>query len=82
MNSLTKVDIKPTLFYLYINTVDNTPIILTEDLEDLFVRTFINMGSPAMFIDKSYIVTDLQIKAALLNNGEFHYIDNLNWQSN
>jgi len=50
-------------YCLYLNTFDNTMVILTEDFSDLFERTLTSMGSAPKLIAQSHILSDLQFKA-------------------
>lgn len=50
-------------YHLYLNTIDNTTVIVTDVLSDLFVRTLTNMGYTPKLISSSYVISDLQIKA-------------------
>lgn len=71
-------DIVVNEYYLYVNTIDNTLVIITKPLQSLFVTTLTNMGSEPTLISSSYILNDLQLKAI-----EFGFnaiiIDNLNF---
>ena len=57
-------------YYLYVNTIDNTLVIVTKQLQDLFVKT--------KLISSSYIISDLQLKAIEFGIDTI-LIDNLNF---
>jgi len=65
MNNITTTqsNIAIEMYNLYLNTVDNTTVIVTDKLSSLFERTLTNYGSAPKLIAKSYILSDLQFKA-------------------
>ena len=50
-------------YHLYLNRIDNTTIIIADNLRNLFVRTLSNMGAEPKHIQTSFIVQDLIDKA-------------------
>jgi hypothetical protein len=64
---------KTTLYYLYLNTIDNTTVIVIDKVASLFEKVLINMGSCPILIETSEIVSDLQVKAI-----EYEMENNLN----
>ncbi len=50
-------------YHLYLNRIDNTTVIIADNLRDLFVRTLSNMGAEPKHIQTSFIVQDLIDKA-------------------
>ena len=50
-------------YHLYKNTFDNTYVIVTDELKDLFERTLTNMGSAPINVGSSYHISELQFKA-------------------
>ena len=50
-------------YHLYLNRIDNTTVIIADNLRDLFVRTLTNMGAEPKHIQTSFIVQDLIDKA-------------------
>lgn len=50
-------------YHLYLNTIDNTTVIIADNLRDLFVKTLTNMGTEPKHIQTSFIVQDLIDKA-------------------
>jgi hypothetical protein len=65
-------------YYLYVNTIDNTLVIVTKQLQDLFVKTLTNIGNEPKLISSSYIISDLQLKAIEFGIDTI-LIDNLNF---
>ena len=78
MNQITTTQKQAVLnlYHLYMNTFDNTPVIITDTLSSLFERTLTNMGSSPKLIASSYILSDLQVKSVELGM-EADVIDNL-----
>jgi hypothetical protein len=76
--TITQNNMQIEMYSLYLNTVDNTTVIVTDKLASLFERTLTNYGSAPKLIAQSYMLSDLQIKAI-----EFgippDLIDNLDW---
>jgi hypothetical protein len=64
---------KTTLYYLYLNTIDNTTVIVIDKVASLFEKVLINMGSCPILIETSEIVSDLQLRAI-----EYEMENNLN----
>ena len=52
-----------TMYNLYLNTIDNTAVIVIDTLSSIFERTLTNMGYVPKLIATSYILSDLQVKA-------------------
>ena len=78
-NNLTTVNnVVVDKYYLYVNTIDNTLVIITKQLQDLFVRTLTNIGNEPKLISSSYIISDLQLKAIDFGMNTI-LIDNLNF---
>ena len=50
-------------YHLYLNKIDNTTVIIADNLKDLFVKTLTNMGAEPKHIQTSFIVQDLIDKA-------------------
>jgi hypothetical protein len=67
------MDKKTTLYYLYLNTIDNNTVIVIDTLVPLFERLLTSMGNPPKLIESSEIVSDLQVKAI-----EYQMENNLN----
>ena len=65
MNQLTSSQNNTTInmYNLYLNTFDNTTVIVIDTLSSLFEKTLTNCGSAPKLIAQSYILSDLQFKA-------------------
>jgi hypothetical protein len=50
-------------YHLYLNRIDNTTVIIADNLRDLFVKTLTNMGAEPKHIQSSYILDELVAKA-------------------
>jgi len=76
--TITQSNMQIEKYSLYLNTVDNTTVIVNDKLASLFERTLTNCGSAPKLIAKSHVLSDLQIKAI-----EFgippDFIDNIDW---
>jgi hypothetical protein len=64
---------KTTLYYLYLNTIDNNTVIVIDRMAPLFEKLLTSMGNPPKLIESSEIVSDLQVKAI-----EYQMENNLN----
>jgi len=46
-------------YHLYLNRIDNTTVIIADNLRDLFVKTLTSMGAEPKHIQSSYILDEL-----------------------
>jgi|LauGreSuBDMM15SN_2_FD.fasta_scaffold164457_1 hypothetical protein len=46
-------------YHLYLNRIDNTTVIIADNLRDLFVKTLTNMGAEPKHVQSSYILDEL-----------------------
>lgn len=64
-----------TIYHLYLNTFDNTTIIVTDNIQEMFVTGLTRRGSEPKLLYSSSNIDEIQTKALIFDSALFSTVN-------